>query len=290
MRTPAKVFEEHRPVLLGMAYRLLGSMWDAEDVVQDAFLRWNQTPHAEVRDPRAFLLTVTSRLALDQLRSRKSRPEQYTGPWLPEPVRTATLGPMDSVELRDTVSYAVLHLLEELAPAERAVLVLRGAFELPYEELAEIVGTSPANCRQLYHRARVRLAEARDDPPPSLAQRQELLSRFLDAARSGDLTALTQLLSDDVVAWTDGGGKVRAALRPIQGREKVLAFIEALLSRNPMGEAHPVETNGEPALWLRMGGQAQWFGIDVRHGRIQSLFSVLNPDKLAHLRRAPPPP
>ncbi|MFD0479415.1 sigma-70 family RNA polymerase sigma factor [Nonomuraea thailandensis] len=152
-------FEEHRPMLLGLAYRLLGSMWDAEDVVQEAWLRWQATDHAGIREPRAFLVTVVSRLALDQLRSARVKREAYTGPWLPEPVETAQAGPLDTAELRDTVSYATLHMMERLSPPERAVFVLREAFELPYDQIAEIVGSSVANARQMHHRASVRLSE-----------------------------------------------------------------------------------------------------------------------------------
>ncbi|NUP61615.1 MAG: RNA polymerase sigma-70 factor [Nonomuraea sp.] len=279
-------FEEYRPMLLGLAYRLLGSMWDAEDVVQEAWLRWEGTDRSEVREPRAFLLTVVSRLALDQLRSARVKREAYTGPWLPEPVATGEAGPLDTAELRDTVSYATLHLMERLSPPERAVFVLREAFELPYDEIAEIVGSSVANARQLHHRASVRLSEGRDRFRPSHEDHTRLLTKFMEAAGGGDLSALTDLFHEDVVMWSDGGGKVRAALRPILGKRKVSAFIAGLVSRYEFGGSRLVEVNGEPALWMRLAGYDQLVALDIRDGRIQGVFSVLNPDKLARARPA----
>lgn len=158
----AAPFEQHRPLLLGLAYRLLGSMWDAEDVVQEAYVRWTRTERDDIREPRAFLITVVTRLALDQLKSARVSREAYAGPWLPEPVATAQLGPLDTTELRDTVSYATMHMMERLSPPERAVFVLREAFELPYNEIAGILGNSSQGCRQLHTRARRRLADAAD--------------------------------------------------------------------------------------------------------------------------------
>ncbi len=273
-------FETYRPMLLGLAYRLLGSMWDAEDVVQEAWLRWSGTDQAKVEEPRAFLVTIVSRLALDQLRSARVKREAYTGPWLPEPVPTAQVGPLDTAELRDTLSYATLHLMERLSPPERAVFVLREAFDLPYEEIAEIVGASLANCRQMHHRASVRLAEGRDRFRPSAEDHSKLLLRFLDAAQGGDLTALTSMLSDDVVAWNDGGGKVRAALNPIMGRDKVVAFVAALTRRYSFEDARVVDANGAPALWIVIEGRPQVATLDVRDGLVHGIYAVLNPDKL----------
>ncbi|MEV1170421.1 RNA polymerase sigma-70 factor [Nonomuraea sp. NPDC049784] len=276
-------FEDYRPMLLGLAYRLLGSMWDAEDVVQEAWLRWEGTDQSEIREPRAFLLTVVSRLALDQLRSARVRREAYTGPWLPEPVMTSEAGPLDTAELRDTVSYATLHLMERLSPPERAVFVLREAFELPYDEIAAIVGTSVANARQMHHRASARLAQGRDRFQPSAADHAKLLTKFMDAASGGDLAALTELLHEDVVAYNDGGGKVRAALRPIFGRGKVAAFLDGLLSRYDFTDAQLIEVNGQPAVWTRVGENRQVVLIDIRDGLITGIYGVLNPDKLTRV-------
>ncbi|GAA1861636.1 RNA polymerase sigma factor SigJ [Asanoa iriomotensis] len=274
-------FEQLRPRLLGLAYRLLGSMWDAEDVVQDAYLRWTRADRSEVREPRAFLVTVVSRLALDQLRSARVTREAYPGPWLPEPVAADAFGPADSAELRDTLSYATLHLMERLSPPERAVFVLREAFDLPYDEIARILGSPPGTCRQQHRRAARRLADGRDARfAPSATAHRALLGRFLAAARSGDLAALTDLLSEDVVAYNDGGGKVRAALRPVTGRPDVLAFVAGLLSRYPMEQATLVEANGGAAIWSVIGGQRQLVAFDIRADRIHAIYGVLNPDKL----------
>jgi RNA polymerase sigma-70 factor (ECF subfamily) len=276
-------FERHRPLLLGLAYRLLGSMWDAEDVVQEASVRWLRVERAEVREPRAFLMTVVSRLALDQLRSARVTREAYTGPWLPEPVDSAALGPLDTTELRDTVSYATLHMMERLSPPERAVFVLREAFDLPYDDISEIVGVSVVNCRQLHHRAGTRMAEGRSRFHPSTEDHAKLLARFFDAAGSGDLAALAEMFSEDVVAWTDGGGKVRAALRPVVGRDRVVAFVTGLTSRYPMDDGRLLAANGEAAIWVRAGDDVQVVALDIRDGLIHGIFTIRNPDKLAHV-------
>ncbi len=277
-------FEEFRPMLLGLAYRLLGSMWDAEDVVQEAWLRWESTDKSEVREPRAFLVTIVSRLALDQLRSARVKREAYTGPWLPEPVLTSQAGPLDTAELRDTVSFATLHLMERLSPPERAAFVLREAFELPYEEISEIVGTSVANARQLHSRAAKRLAAGRDRFQPSDGEHAKLLARFIEAAGGGDLSALTDLLHDDVVSWSDGGGKVRAALNPIVGRDKVLAFFAGLVRRYSGFEWYPLEVNGEAALMVTMGDDARLLTFGMRDGLVADVFLVANPDKLGRVQ------
>ncbi|WP_040693044.1 RNA polymerase sigma-70 factor [Nocardia vinacea] len=284
MEDPTEVFEEYRPLLLGLGYRLLGSMWNAEDIVQDAYLRWLGTDRTEIKEPRAFLVTVVTRLALDQLRSARVTREAYVGPWLPEPVSGTEFGPQETAELRDTLSYATLHLMERLSPPERAAFVLREAFELPYDDIAEIVGSPAATCRQLHHRAAKRLADGRDRFEPSTADHTALLTRFLDAAEGGDLATLTELLSEDVVAWNDGGGKVRAARVPIIGRVHVLAFVTGLTSHYPMGDVRVVESNGAPAIWMTMGGQQQLVAFDIRDGRIHNIFGILNPDKLSHIR------
>jgi RNA polymerase sigma-70 factor (ECF subfamily) len=282
-QAPAEEFEQQRPLLLGIAYRLLGSMWDAEDVVQDAYLRWMGTDRGEVRDTRAFLTVVVSRLALDQLRSARVKREAYTGPWLPEPVAGDAFGPLDTAELRDTLSYATMHLMERLTPPERAAFVLREAFQLPYEQIADIIGTSQPHCRQLHHRAAGHLADGRDRFQPSARDHAALLRRFIDAAQGGDLDALAGLLADDVSAWNDGGGKVRAALRPILGKAKVLAFIAGLQTRFPISESRVIEANGQPAIWLRVGDRNQLVAFDIRGGRIHAIFGVANPDKLARV-------
>jgi RNA polymerase sigma-70 factor, ECF subfamily len=274
------VFEEHRPVLLGLAYRLLGSVWDAEDVVQDAYLRWMAADRADVREPRGYLMTTVTRLALDHLRSARVTRTAYVGPWLPEPVATDVLGPLDTAELRDTVSFATVHLMERLSPPERAVFVLREAFALPYNDIARAVGLTAAACRQLFHRTRGHLAEGHDRFPASREEHTRLLAGFLRAAEDGDLAALTRMLADDVVSWTDGGGLVRQARRPILGPRKVAAFWAGLYRRYDTGPATVVAVNGGVGVRTRIGSQEQILTVEVEGGRIRQIFSVLNPVKL----------
>ena len=276
-------FTAHRPLLLGLAYRFLGSMWDAEDVVQEAWLRWSRVEQAEVRDTRAFLVTTVSRLALDQLRSARVKRETYPGPWLPEPVDTAELGPLETAEQRDTLGYATLHLMERLTPRERAVYVLREAFSLPYDEIAEVVGASVATCRQDRHRAGARLTDGRDRFPADPAEHDRLLSALLVAASTGDLDALTATLADDVTAWTDGGGMVNAARRPVVGRRKVVALVLGLVSKYPVTAVRAVRVNGGPAVLVTAAGQDQVMLVDVADGKVCSLFTMRNPDKLTRV-------
>ena len=282
-------FEEHRPSLLGLAYRLLGSMWDAEDVVQDAYLRWTNADRPSIREPRAFLITVVTHLALDQLRSARITRAAYVGPWLPEPAATDDLGPMETAELRDTVAFATLHLMERLSPPERAVFVLREAFDLPYDDITRITGTSAAACRQTYQRARQRLTDGHERFHPSRQDHTRLLAGFLEAAEGGDLSALTALLTDDVTSWTDGGGAVRQALRPIAGPRKVAAFWIGLFRRYETSRGRLIDVNGGVGLSMSIGRQHQVLILAVRDQHIHDIFSVLSPVKLSRTqaREAP---
>jgi len=277
------VFEQHRRVLIGLAYRLLGSVWDAEDVVQDACLRWMSADRADVREPRGFLMTMVTRLALDHLRSARVTRTAYVGPWLPEPVATETLDPLDTAELRDTVSFATVHLMERLSPPERAVFVLRVAFELPYDDIAETVGLSAAACRQIFHRAHVHLATDRGRFAASNEAHMRLLTAFLQAAQDGDLTRLSRMFTEDVTSWTDGGGVVRQARRPILGPHKVASFWVGLFHRYAVGPTTVVDVNGHVGVRMEIGSQQQLLTLDLRDGRIHQIFSVLNPAKLSRI-------
>jgi RNA polymerase sigma-70 factor (ECF subfamily) len=284
----AEEFQRHRPRLLGIAYRLLGSAWDAEDVVEEAAVRWLQADRSQIRERVAFLTTVVSRIALDQLKSARAQRESYYGPWLPEPVLTdaAQLGPLETVEQRESVSMATLRLMERLSPPERAVFVLRTAFDVPYDELAAILDITEDNARQLLHRAQARLADGRSRFHADPAGHAELFRSFLAATSSGDLAGLEQLLTDDVVAYNDGGGRVRAALHPIVGLDPVLRFVAGLLERYRLGERiRLVEANGDIAAVFDLGGQEQLVAVGVRDGRIAEIFAVLNPEKLRYARR-----
>jgi RNA polymerase sigma-70 factor (ECF subfamily) len=280
-----------RARLLGIAYRLLGSMWDAEDVVADAMVRWLRTDRRQVREPAAFLTTVVSRLALDQLRSARATRETYTGPWLPEPViADDTLDPLDSLVKRDTLSLATLRLMEELTPPERAVFVLREAFDVPYGQIAEILDVSEANARQLLHRAQGHLDQGRRgtavDQGADQAHHAELLERLLWAAGEGKLEELEELLAADVVSYNDGGGRARAAPVPVVGRTKIMAFLAGLRRRfAPTSYVRILQVNGQPAAQFSLGGQDALAMLEVRDGKIVSIFTVLNPDKLSYLYR-----
>lgn len=275
------VFEEHRPLLLGVAYRMLGSMWDAEDVVQDAYTRWARIEQ-DVRDPRAFLLTVVTRIALDHLKSARVTREAYVGPWLPEPLVTAP-GTADRVEEDETLSLAFLALLERLTPVERAVYVLHELFGYAHDEIAEVVGKSSANCRQILARARRHVDAGRPRFEPSRERRQALLDRFLAAVRVGDVDGLVGLLAADAVHYADGGGKARATLLPIYGPEKIARLWARLGTTQGPYELHAVDVNGQPGVvgTAPDGTVLTVLTLDVADDRVQAVRAVVNPDKLA---------
>ena len=281
-------FEAHRRLLFTVAYQMLGSVADAEDTVQDAWLRWSAADRGDVADPRAWLVRTTTRLALDRLTSARARRETYVGPWLPEPLLTDTSGdPADDAVLGEQVSMALLVVLESLSPAERAVFVLREVFALPVVEVAGVLGRSEAAVRQLAHRAREHVAARR---PRSVAGRQEhreVTERFLAACLGGDVDALLSALAPGAVLITDGGGRAKAALRPITGADKVARFLAAVASGGAelpglrMGLA---EVNGRPgvAAWTDAGPYVA-VSLGVSGGLVQQVLVVLNPDKLAGL-------
>ncbi|MEU3339696.1 RNA polymerase sigma-70 factor [Streptomyces sp. NPDC006668] len=282
-------FEPHRPRLFGLAYRMLGSADEAEDVVQDAYLRFSGADRAGIDHPAAWLAKVVTNLCLTRLTSARARREQYVGTWLPEPVITSdgTLGPLESAEQRDAVSLAMLVLLERLTPNERAVYVLREAFGYGHREIAGVLDLTEANCRQLYRRAVRRVEEDRSRFEPVPGRRAELVSSFLAAARDGDLAGLEKVLAADVIWSSDGGGKVSAARRPVEGREKVARLAVGGAERFAAGlEFTPTEINGEYGLAAWAGDTlAGVVAFEVRDGLIAHLRIVLNPEKLAFVRR-----
>lgn len=280
---------EHRDLLMGIAYRLLGRVADAEDVVQDAWLRWRTVRQDEVENPRAFLVRVTTRLALDRLRRIKARHEAYVGDWLPEPLLT-TADAADRVELAESVSMAMLVVMETLSPLERAVFVLSEAFGISYAELAEILGRKEAAIRQVAHRARRHVEERRPRYDRDPAARRLVTERFLAAAANGDVQALLTVLAPGVTLVADGGGLVRAPLRPIVGAEKVLRFLVAVQAREafPPDVFHLVTLNGGPAIVVDQHGAAPAVVIlDAADGVAQTVYLVNNPEKLAGLRLRP---
>jgi RNA polymerase sigma-70 factor, ECF subfamily len=280
-----EAFEPLRPALLGLAYRMLGSMWDAEDVVQDAWLRWAGTDRAAVEDPRKYLMTVTSRLAIDRLRRAYRQREAYVGPWLPEPVSSEQLPPepAEAAERRDTVSMAVLRLMEELSPPERAVFVLREAFALPYDDIAATLELAAPNARQLHHRALRRITAGQQRFSGDRAALRRLVDGFTIAARTGDRQALEHLLAEEVALWTDGGGKVRAARRVIHGRDRVLRFLAGVTTKYGTPTWEVVEVNGQPALLVWLADRIQVIAFEVTEAGISGIQLIANPDKLAHV-------
>ena len=274
-------FVAHRNLLFTVAYEMLGSAADAEDVLQETWLRWHDVNPAEVRDQRAYLVRITTRLSLNRMRTAARRREQYVGPWLPEPLLT-TPDVAEDVELADSVSMAMLLVLETLAPTERAVFVLREVFEVGYDEIAAAVDKSPAAVRQIASRARAHVDERRPRADVTPRERDEVIARFLGATATGDLQGLMDVLAPDVVLMTDGGGFRKAALRPILGREKVLRFLEAVMPED--GTADLVVVNGAPGLRLYVGGVVDAIGtMLVEDGLVTGLYIVRNPAKLARL-------
>lgn len=274
------LFEAERRRLSGLAYRLLGSWASAEDIVQDAWLRAGSVD--DVRDPAAWLTTVVVRLCLDELGSARHRRERYVGPWLPEPVPSAVLGPLETAEQRELVSLGMLRLMEALSPAERAVFVLREGFAYPYAEIATVTGLGEPHCRQLHRRAREHLA-SRPACAPDPRRATRLTRAVLGAAASGDLIGLEQLLAADVVLLADGGGQVTSARRPILGSAKVGRFLAGIFApARSDGSAELSEVNGEPAaLLLRAGGL-----VAVLVVRRTEVLMVTNPAKLVTYRQA----
>ena len=292
---PSASFEPYRRRLLGLAYRMLGSMAEAEDAVQEAYLRWHDADRASVADPRAFLMTTTTRLCLDVLKSARVRREEYVGPWLPDPVTdTASLAPDAQTELAEDLSVALLLALDRLSPLERAAFLLHDVFDYSFAQVAAALGRSEAACRQLATRARARVRTSRPagaapsrGPASALDDKHaQLLSAFMSAARSGDVAGLTRLLASDARIITDGGGKVLAALNVIEGADRVAAFV-AGAARKGWTDEMSVRfgtINGLPGLILSgPGGLVQTSAFEIDDGAVKAIYVTRNPDKLRHL-------
>lgn len=277
----AEDFLAARPRLFGIAYRILGSTVEAEDVVQDAWLRWQSTDRAGVNEPAAFLATVATRLAINVAQSARVRRESYTGPWLPEPVVTGD-DPQLGAERAEALDLAVLFLLEKLNPVERAAYVLREAFDYPYRRIAEVLETNEPNARQLATRARRRLAAERRAPVGRVEHRR-MLEGFLAAARTGDLKELEELLTEDVVSYSDGGGTRGASKFPVVGLPRVSRYVAAFAPFFwPGSDVRWVEANGAPAVLVsENGGAKALLCADVSERGIESIMWVMNPSKLA---------
>ena len=284
-----EVYEELRPLLFSIAYRMLGSASEAEDIVQEAFLRFHEASKEEkIDNVKAYLSTITTRLSIDHLRSARVRRESYVGPWLPEPLLTDHApDAAQHAEMADSMSMAFLVLLESLSPVERAVFLLREVFDYPYDEIAQTIGKSEDNTRQLAVRARRHVEERRPRFEADKKARDELAGRFFAAAEDGDTEALVKLLADDVVLYGDGGGKGPAIQKPLYGVVKVARFMAGLVRQAHRMEItlEPTQVNGEPGAIARTkdGKIASVLSMQIADGQIVSLRSVVNPDKLAHL-------
>lgn len=287
------IFDTDRPRLFSIAYRMLGSASEAEDVLQDAWLRYSQADTATIRSPRAFATTIVTRLCLDRLKSARATREEYIGPWLPEPVLTGeAAGPDAILQRSESVTLAFLVLLERLSPEERAVFLLKDVFEYDHTEVADMLGLTPEHSRQLLHRAKARLAEGRPRLSGTAEARRAIAERFTRAFASGDGSALAALLARDVGMWSDGGGKASAARRPLLGRDQVLNFLVGLhRTAEKAGMIGRVslrvdEVNVEPALIIRVGSRLESvFVFTVDGDSITAIRVVRNPDKLAHINR-----
>lgn len=286
----AEEFEHYRVLLFSIAYRMTGSASDAEDLVQETYLRYQASANQEIVSLKAYLCTIITRLALDYLKSARVAREQYIGDWLPEPILTSENGgfPLADLEQQEALSLAFLRLLEALSPPERAVFLLHEVFNYPFSEIGSMLEKSPANCRQIFHRARQALQDkrARFEPEP---QRQLLVS-FLSASQAGDMAALTSLLAQDVVSWSDGGGKVQTNLKPIHGQQAVArfwCFWLSLARKNQRPLTFTLaEINGSPAiLFWEEGILAGVISLTLSAVGIQEMYALMNPEKLAYLQK-----
>jgi RNA polymerase sigma-70 factor, ECF subfamily len=283
-------FQIHRPLLFSIAYRMTGSASQAEDIVQDTYLRYQQAETATIHSLKSYLTTIVVNLSLNYLKSAHVQREEYIGIWLPEPVLTSVTdgeSPEANFEQQESVSMAFLVLLEVLTPPERAVFLLHEVFDYSFAEIAAILEKSPENCRQLFHRAKSHVAEKRHRVSVDPETRRQLMASFIAACQSGDLAALTKLLAADVTAWADGGGKVHAGLLPVSGRETVAKLFLTLMHKVPANHKLFIEeVNGAPALLSWSDSQLNWvLTLDILDNTIVGLRSILNPEKLAFLQR-----
>ncbi len=284
-------FTAHRSAVFGAAYRVLGSVTEADDVVQEAWLRWSRVDLAEVRQPRAYLVTTATRLALDRIRELQRHRESYIGPWLPEPLPdrardpAQTNDPADQLELADSVSMAMLVVLSTLTPLERAAFVLRDVFDLPYADVASTLGRTEAATRQLTHRARSHVQARAPRAPVDRRTHEEVLRRFLAAMQGGSMSDLLDILAPDAVLISDGGGKRQAALRPIHGADKIIRWLAGVAAKQAgLGVARPASFNGQPAVEFVVDGELDtvgWVRIEDEH--VTEVYLIRNPEKLAAL-------
>lgn len=279
-------FLEYRSLLFAIAYRMLGTVMDAEDMVQDTFLKWQTVSKSQVRSAKSYLTTIITRLCIDRLRSAQVQREQYIGPWLPEPIVTAfSADPHYQVEQADSLTMAFLVMLERLSPIERAVFLLREIFDYDYDEIAPIVEKSSVNCRQIARRARQQVTKPRSRFSYSPEQHHQLTLKFLQACQQGEMEDLLHYLADDITLWSDGGGQVTAALKPIQGSAKVSGFLRAIYRyQRKLGfipDLELVQVNGQTGIQFSIAGQVETIAVlETTEQQIISIFFIRNPQKL----------
>jgi RNA polymerase sigma-70 factor (ECF subfamily) len=286
MQRADAVFEEHRPTLERMAYRMLGSLADADDVLQEAYLRWSREDRSAVKSPRAYLSSIVTRLCIDQRQAVEVRKTRYIGPWLPEPVvELGETDPGGRLEAAESVSLALMVVLESLSPVERAAYLLRRVFDYGYDEIGQILGKSEPNCRQFVSRAEERIRERRPRFEAGPAEAERLTGAFLQACSTGDLQGLVDILATDAVHYSDSGGKVAAALVPIRGADRIARLFLGLMKKAPVTmEVRRVLVNGQPGIMVVDQGQIiSLLTFDIIDGRIATCFAVRNPDKLARV-------
>ena len=289
-KNPMDQIQTYQPLLFSIAYRLTGYASQAEDIVQDAYLRYQQADQAAIQSPKSYLTTIVTNLSLNYLKSAQREREEYIGIWLPEPILTSLpqgSSPEEHYEQQESISIAFLVLLETLTPPERAVFLLHEAFDYSFTEIAEIIEKTTEHCRQLFHRAKSHIAEKRHRVSVSPVNQRQLTESFVAACKSGNLATLTKLLASDVTAWADGGGKVRASLYPISGQELVAKRFISLIRRVPADNVLFIdEINGAPAILSWSDGHLNWIQtLDIRDNVIVGLHTLVNPDKLAFLQR-----
>ena len=282
------LFQAHRSQLMALAYRMTGSLADAEDVLQEAYLRWERTDPQSVRKPKAYLSATVTRLCLDVLKSAKARRESYVGPWLPEPVLgDQEMAADDATALAEDVSVALLLALERLSPLERAAFLLHDVFDYSYHEIGKTLNRSEAACRQLVSRARAQVQSERPRFRPSRDEYERVVLAFGAALTTGDLRRLRETLAKDAVLYADGGGQVRSALRPVRGSDRIARFFHGVWKKFPLAKSAQIlrqSVNGGPGFVIIDDGRPiQTFAFDVHHGRIQTVYVMRNPEKLARL-------
>lgn len=281
-----EIFERNRPRLTGVAYGMLGSVMEAEDVVQEAYLRWQGVDLVDIDSPEAYLTTIATRLAMDRLKSAQARRETYVGPWLPEPlVSSFSRDPADVVAEAESLSMTLLMALEGLTPVERAVLLLREVFDLDYAEIADIVDKSPANCRQIARRAREKAATREKPPSGDVEVESRILSRYLEEVSRGNVEGVASVFAQDVVLWSDGGGKARAARHALYGARRVARHLVGVRPQTPEGtEIRIARVNGQPAILGVLDGRVIGsISFEIEEGQVITVHAVLNPEKLQHL-------